>query len=152
PDLAALYEREGKPESAIALYEKAQQRQPQVDAVANNLAMLLVTYRTDKASLGRARELTAKFEQSDSGALLDTLGWVRFKLGETQDAIALLERAVTRAPDSRVIRFHLAMAQLQAGLSDQARSNLETVLKDESVFAGRDEARAALDGLKRRVG
>jgi len=114
--------------------------------------MLLVTYRTDKPSLVRARELTAAFEKSDSGALLDTRGWVRFKLGETRDAMGLLERALERAPDSRVIRFHLAMAQLQAGLSDQARTNLETVLKDDAGFSGRAEARAALENLKRRVG
>ena len=52
--------------------------------IAVNLAMLLVTYRTDRPSLARAKELTAPFTNSESGSLLDTSGWVRFKLGETQ--------------------------------------------------------------------
>jgi tetratricopeptide (TPR) repeat protein len=151
-DLAALYERDGKPDAAIALYERLHQREPGQEVAANNLAMLLVTYRTDKSSLARARELTAPFASSDSGSLLDTSGWVRFKLGETQDALALLERAVSRSPDSRVIRYHLAMAQMQAGLAEKARTNLETALQGDTVFSGRDEARAALDDLKRRAG
>jgi tetratricopeptide (TPR) repeat protein len=151
-DLGALYERQGKADAAIALYEQLHLRDPQANFAANNLAMLLVTYRTDKASLERARQLTESFANSDSGSLLDTSGWVRFKTGDNQDALPLLERAANRAPDSRVIRFHLAMAQLQAGQHDKARDNLEVVLKDDTGFSGRDEARTALDNLKRRAG
>ena len=149
-DLAALYERQGKPDSAIALYDQLHLRDPAQEFAANNLAMLLVTYRTDKGSLGRAKQLTAAFANSDSGALLDTSGWVRFKLGETEDALQLLERAASRAPDSRVIRYHLAMAQLSAGQQDKARGNLEAVLKDAAAFTGFEEARIALDILRRR--
>ena len=151
-DLAALYERSGQSDAAIALYDQLHQRDPRQDFAANNLAMLLVTYRTDKPSLERARQLTEAFASSESGALLDTSGWVRFKSGDTQDALPLLERAADRSPESRVIRFHLAMAQLQAGQHEKARDNLEAVLKDDAGFAGRDEARAALDTLKRRAG
>jgi tetratricopeptide (TPR) repeat protein len=151
-DLGALYERQGKADAAIALYDHMHQRDPRQELAANNLAMLLVTYRKDKESLDRAKQLTAGFASSDSGSLLDTSGWVRFKLGENQDALQLLERAVERAPDSRAIRYHLAMAQLSVGQDDKARDNLEAVLKGDVVFAGRDEARAALESLKRRAG
>jgi tetratricopeptide (TPR) repeat protein len=150
-DLGSLYERQRKPEAAIELYEQLHKRNPRQQFAANNLAMLLVTYRTDKESLSRARSLTESFGDSNVGSLLDTSGWVRFKNGENQDALVLLERAVSREPGSPVFRFHLAMAQIEAGEHDKARDNLEAALK-AGTFTGRDEARAALDSLNRRAG
>ena len=149
-ELASLYEQQGKAEEAIAVYDEVLKRRPREDAAANNLAMLLVTYRTDGPSLERARELTESFANSDTGAFLDTSGWVRLKTGDVDRALHLLERAVNRTPQSQVFRYHLAMAQIQAGMHDKARDNLETVLKDDDKFSGRDAARAALDSLKRR--
>jgi tetratricopeptide (TPR) repeat protein len=110
--------------------------------------MLLATYQRDKASLDRARDLTAPFASSDDGALLDTNGWVHFKRGEIQDAIPLLERALTRAPDSKIIHYHLGMAELQTGQRASARTNLEAALSGAANFDGADEARSVLTDLK----
>jgi predicted Zn-dependent protease len=79
---------------------------------------------------------------------LDTSGWVRFKRHEYQDAAAMLERAISRAPDSQVIRYHLAMAELQLGQRDRARANLESALAGTGSFSGSDEARSVLTNLK----
>ncbi|MEP7242660.1 MAG: tetratricopeptide repeat protein [Gammaproteobacteria bacterium] len=152
-DLATLYERNNRVDSAISLYDSLQKRSPKAAYAANNLAMLLVTYRSkDKASMDRARDLTANFATSDNGALLDTSGWVRFKRGEYGEALPVLERAVERAPDAKVIRYHLAMAELQAGHRDRARQNLETALAGGASFSGADEARSALAELKSSSG
>jgi tetratricopeptide (TPR) repeat protein len=151
-DAARLYEQQGRIDAAIAGYEALYKENPKAQQwAANNLAMLLVTYKKDPVSLDRARELTLAFATSDNGALLDTVGWVRFKRGEYQQALQVLERATERAPDSRVIRFHLAMAQLQLGLRDRARTNLESALTGSETFEGSDEARTALAGLKARA-
>ncbi len=146
--LAALYEKAGRIDEAIARYEtlyRANARERQF--AANNLAMLLVTYKNDKASLERARELTAGFASSQDAALLDTHGWVRFKRREYQDALTTLERAAERAPESRVIRYHLGMAELQLGQRDRARTALEFAVSGRASFAGSAEARTALAGL-----
>jgi len=145
--LADLYEQQGHAEEAIALYEGLYARHPHLDMAANNLAMLLATYRTDQRSLDRARQLTAAYANAQSGALLDTNGWVLLKLGDVAGALPTLERAADRAPASRVIHYHLAMAQLKAGQRDKARANLETALSGSAHFAGSDEARATLDSL-----
>jgi Flp pilus assembly protein TadD len=116
--------------------------------VANNLAMLLVTYRKDRPSLDRARDLTADFVSSADGKLLDTNGWVRVKRGEFADALPVLGRAVERAPNSREIRYHLAMAELYLGQTDRARADLETALAGSVKFYGSDDARITLASLK----
>lgn len=123
-ELAALYEKLGRVEEAIGLYEKLLQEDPNAQQLAaNNLAMLLATYRTDAASLDRARALTARFDLSDNASLLDTAGWVHFKRHEYQDAVAVLERAVDRSPDSTVIHSHLEMARAAVAAPAGSRVN-----------------------------
>jgi predicted Zn-dependent protease len=110
--------------------------------------MLLVTYKTDKASLDRARSLTVGFATSDNASFLDTVGWVRFKRREYKDAVVVLERAADRSPDSKVIRYHLGMAELRTGEREHARTNLESALSGAADFAGSEEARSALASLR----
>ena len=147
-DLAMLYEQQGAADRAIQQYNSLHKRNPRLDFAANNLAMLLVTYRKDAASLDQARDLTAPFAKSENSALLDTHGWVQLKRGEVADALSVLEKAAAQSPDSRVIRYHLGMAQLKAGQRDRARSSLESALGGGGGFQGIDEARATLAQLK----
>jgi len=150
-ELAALYEKQGRVNDAIARYDDLYRNIPQLQQLAaNNLAMLLVTYRTDQVSLDRARDLTSAFTLSDNSSMLDTAGWVHFKRGEYQDALPVLERAVEHAPESKVIRYHLALAELRLGQRDRARSNLETALSGTSDFSGADDARSILARLNAR--
>ena len=150
-ELATLYERQGQIDEAIHQYELLYQRRPHLELAANNLAMLLVTYRKDRASLDRARDLTASFANSDVAALLDTHGWVMFKRGETLQALTALEKASAEAPDSKVIRYHLGMAELQLGRREQARADLESALSGAVSFAGSEEARHTLASLQSRT-
>ena len=147
-ELALLYEGDGRVDDAIALYDTAYKHNPHVQPVANNLAMLLVTYKKDRPSLDRARDLTADFVSSPDGKLLDTNGWVRVKRGEYAEALPVLGRAAERAPNSREIRYHLAMAELYLGQTDRARADLETALQGAAKFYGSDDARLTLASLK----
>ena len=151
-ELALLQERQGRPDEAVATYEASYRSNPHSRAIANNLAMLLVTYRKDRPSLDRARDLIKGFESSGEGSLLDTNGWVHFKRAEYADALPQLERAVQLAPDSRVIHYHLGMAELQAGRTERARVDLQTAVSGAADFQGVDEARTALASLKNRTG
>jgi tetratricopeptide (TPR) repeat protein len=151
-NLAALYVQQGRYEDAIRQYEVLHERRPHLDVAANNLAMLLVTYRQDQASLDRARELAAPFANSDVGALLDTHGWVLFKRGEVLAALSALQRASAEAPDSKVILYHLGMVQLKAGQADKARTSLEAALAEGASFSGTAEARLALAQLRGPTG
>ena len=92
--------------------------------------------------------LIEPFATSSVVAYLDTHGWVRFKRGEFTQAVPVLERAVSELPESKVLRFHLGMAQYKNGQRDQAISNLEKALDGGAKFSGADEARSVLSQLK----
>ena len=145
--LAAIYEQSGKPDDAAGVYESALRANPKSDVVANNMAMLLVTYRKDAQSLNRAKELSARFAGSGNASFLDTYGWVLYKHGEPNAAVAALQSAVSKNPDSPTSLYHLGMAQASAGQGEAARDNLSRSLKSGKSFSGMDEAKATLDKL-----
>jgi len=122
-ELASLYEKQGQIDAAITCYDTLLHGAPGSRRIAaNNLAMLLVTYKTDATSLDRARGLIAGFDMSTDASLLDTAGWVHFRRREYREAVNLLERAADHSPDSKVIRDHLGKARSAvAGLSAPRR-------------------------------
>ncbi len=94
-DLATAYQKQGKPDQAIATYEDALKRYPQALPVANNLAMLLIA-RKDKASLERAAQVAQVLSGIDQSSMLDTLGWVKFQNGAVNEALPLLQKALEK--------------------------------------------------------
>lgn len=150
-ELAQVYESQRRVDDAIAVYEASYKKSPQ-PRVASNLAAMLVSYKTDRASLDRARDLTAPFSSSTDGTLLDANGWVHFKRGEFEEAVPVLSRAAERSPASKEIRYHLGMAELRAGQTERARADLEAAVEGASRYFGSDEARTTLASLKGRAG
>jgi tetratricopeptide (TPR) repeat protein len=146
-ELANLYEHLGKPRDAIQVYEDELRKDPNADVAANNLAMLLITYGKDPQSLDRAKTLSARFASSNNAAFLDTYGWVLYKHGDSAAAVAALQTAVSKTPDSPISLYHLGMAQASAGQDGAARDNLMRSLQSGRSFAGMDEAKATLDKL-----
>lgn len=145
--LASYLEQTGQLESAIAQYEKVLKEQPDSSLAANNLAMLLVEYRTDEASWKRAQTLVQPLRNSTQPAFLDTVGWVEYKLGAHAQAVLFLEKAVEGAPDAALMQYHLGMAYLASGNAVAARDHLAKALESNVEFKGMDEAKAALAKL-----
>jgi Flp pilus assembly protein TadD len=147
-ELALMYQDRGHVDDAIACYEAWNRSHPKDNRGVNNLAMLLVSYKKDRISLDRARDLAASFADARDPHLLDTNGWVHFKRGEYPQALTALRRAAEGEPGAKEIHYHLGMAELQAGRKDSARTELETALSGKANFTGSDEARIALASLK----
>lgn len=147
-DLGRLYERLGRPDDAIALYSDYLAANRSAVFAANNLAMLLVTYRRDPASLSRARELAERLSASSEVSVLDTRGWVKFKTGDVRGAESLLLEAVNRRPAEPEMHFHLAMTQLNSGERESAEQNLKIALSLDEPFVGIEDAKAALAQLR----
>jgi tetratricopeptide (TPR) repeat protein len=145
--LASMFEKQGMPDAAIGEYEDDIRRYPQSDLAANNLAMLLATYKKDAASLDRARDLSARFAKSVNPSYLDTYGWVLFKRGDAPDSVPVLTQVVAKVPDAVLARYHLGMAQSLTGDDSGARDNLLRAVNSGARFTGLDEAKATLEKL-----
>jgi Flp pilus assembly protein TadD len=57
----------------------------------------------------------------DDGYIVDSLGWVYFRLGEHQKSVTFLERAVELRPQDPVINDHLGDAYWRVGRNQEAR-------------------------------
>ena len=147
-DLATLYASLGRIDDAAEAYRQALHDNPSSSEAANDLAMLLVATRTDRADLDQALSVAQRFDNSPNPYYVDTLGWVQYKRGDLTRALSTLGQAVNLAPSVPELRYHLAMAELQSGQTAVARDNLEKALSGGNSFDGKAEARAALTKLQ----
>ena len=129
--------------SALKYYEEALDRSPDQVAVMNNIALLHAEYGYD---LQRAEELASRAYSRRSGdpGLVDTLGWVLLKQGKLEQALSLLQSAVTRAPQVPDVHYHYGAALLKAGRRAEGREELKTALKISPGFEGATKARMLL--------
>ena len=147
--LASAYSTQGKIDPAITAYDDALRLNPRNVLVANNLAVLLVDYKGDPQSLQKAFALSRDFEKDAPHPLfLDTLGWVRFRMGQQEEALRLMKNAVAKAPEVPTLNYHLGMAYYQSGKTAQARAYLSKALKSAEAFQGRQEAEQILSQVK----
>lgn len=146
-ELGALLAGRGRTADAIAVYEDALVRNPADNPAANDLAMLLVRNEPDAKALKRAGDLVERFADSTNPAFLDTRGWVLYKQGRFEEAVAVLEKAVAGAPSARELRYHLGMAQLKAGRTEDARESLEAAVSEGPAYDGIETARETLGRL-----
>ncbi len=111
----------------IALMEQDLRRvialQPDNSMALNALGYSLAIYtdRLDEALQLISQALTIT---PDDPAILDSMGWVLFKLGRLEDAINYLERAYTAFPDPEVTS-HLVQAYHAAGQNRRAQTLLQ---------------------------
>ena len=145
--LATYLEKSGKLDQAIEQYEKVLKADPKSVLAANNLAMLLIEYKSDDKSKARARELAELLTAAKEPAYLDTVGWVQYHFGDYQKATEYLEKAVQAAPDAALIRYHLGMAYVGLGNKVLAKDNLKQAVEANIDFKGLDQAKAELAKL-----
>lgn len=104
---ASVMEREGDIEGAIDIYEKLYAQNSEISLFANNLASLLNMYRNDAESLDRAYTIARRLRGSDIPAFQDTYGWIAYRRGDFDDALAHLEPAAEGLPEDPRVHYHL---------------------------------------------
>ncbi len=143
--LASVLASQGSLEAAIEAYETVLRLNPQNLLSANNLASLLTESPGDARSIERAFALSRDFEKSPSHPLfLDTLGWVRLKMGHHEDALRLIKQAIAKAPELPTLNYHLGAALYQTGQKVEAKLYLSKALNSILTFQGRQEAELLL--------
>ena len=115
---------------AEADFLRALEFEPEQPYVMNYLAYSWVEKKMNlekaKGMLYRAVEL-----RPDDGYIVDSLGWVYYRVGEYENAVRYLERAVELRPHDPVINDHLGDAYWKVGRKAEARFQWRRALSFE---------------------
>src|SRR6266496_674232 len=132
-------------------YEKLLSINPGFVPALNNLAYLYMERLDD---LNKAYDLARKAHdlQGQDAAVADTLGWVLYKRGDYQQALAILQESAEKAADNPEIQFHLGMTAYMMGQTDLARVALRKAANTPKDFPGKDESTRRLALLETGTG
>ncbi|HNI74836.1 MAG TPA: tetratricopeptide repeat protein, partial [Accumulibacter sp.] len=143
--LASVLASQNAVDEAIAAYDAVLRMNPRNIFSANNLAALLADHKQDAPNLERAFLLSREFEKDAPHPLfLDTLAWVRLKMGHLEEAVRIMRQAIAKAPDLPTLNYHLGAALHQSGRNGEAKIYLAKALKSTEQFQGRREAQQLL--------
>jgi tetratricopeptide (TPR) repeat protein len=134
---------------AIGVYEKLIARKPDLWIAANDLAFLLSESSSSKKDLERALSLAKKAQENrpEDPSVLDTLGWVYFKMGNNPTALTFLVKAATKNPQSGMINYHMGMVSYKSGKVGEAKEYFKKAAESKVSFDGKEEAKKMLGEL-----
>ena len=137
-----LYERRGERDKATAAMRQVLQADPGHPEALNYIAY---GYAESGEHLQEALQLAKRaVHLKPEGHILDTLGWVYFKLDRLPEAGEALEKAVELLPDDPLVREHLGDVYRAAGDADKARGAYRKALELDPQAKG---VREKLKGL-----
>jgi Flp pilus assembly protein TadD len=127
--LGAIYERQKLFDRAEVEFKKTLEVNPKNAPVLNYYGYMLgdLGLRLDEAEALVQRALK---EEPNSGAYLDSLGWIYFRENKLAKAEATLLKAVTRESHDATIRSHLGDVYAKSGRLDLAATEWEKSLTE----------------------
>jgi Flp pilus assembly protein TadD len=146
--MADLLIRRGEFVPAMKCYEEILQGVPDHAAAMNNLAMLHADHGYDLERAATLASMHYTRFPKDAGAC-DTMGWVLFKQGKQEQALALLRSGAEGAPNNPVHRYHYGAALLKAGETAAGRKEIAAALKLSRNFDGAGQAQSLLGNASR---
>jgi tetratricopeptide (TPR) repeat protein len=122
-----LLEREGKSVEALETMKQAVSLNAEHAEALNFIAY---AYAERGENLTEALELARRaVALNNDGHILDTLGWVYFKMGRLNEARPELEAAAALLSEDPVVLGHLGDLYRDLGLNDRALATYRKVLK-----------------------
>ncbi len=127
--IGAIYERQKMFDKAEEEFKKVLEVNPKNASALNYYGYMLADrgIRLDEAKEMIQRALD---QEPFSGAYLDSLGWVYYKLNKLTDAEAALRKAVERESHDPTIRSHLGDVYAKQGRMEQAAIEWEKSLSE----------------------
>ena len=115
-------------DGAIAIYDKLYALNSSNLVVANNLASLISSYKSDQPSLDRAWTVARRLNGSTVPAFADTYGWLAHLRGQTAEALPYMELAAKGLEQDPLVQFHMAEVLKASGRADEAKTYYAKVL------------------------
>jgi tetratricopeptide (TPR) repeat protein len=145
--IAVIYDSQKKLDLSEKHYRACLEADPTFAPAANNLAYILAEGDRDLNEALKYAQ-AAKAALPEDASVADTLGWVYYKKGLYDSAIAEFKASLAKAPENPTMMYHLGLAYAKKGETDKARAELERALKLGNKFDGAEEAKKALAEIK----
>jgi tetratricopeptide (TPR) repeat protein len=140
---AGVQKFDGQIDSAIATYRDLLRIDPKSTIGANEIANLLADQKPlDKGALRQALDLLQKNALLKNQAILDTLAWSNYRLGDLEKAKELLVLANADQSSNPQMRFHNGAVLIASGERAKGQEIIKNTLKD--TYPGRNEAEEIL--------
>ncbi len=141
---AISYERDGDWEAAEPDFRHALELNPDQPQVLNYLGYSLVEQRRN---LDEALDMIERAVAAEprSGYIVDSLGWVLYRLGRFEEAVAPMERAVELLPNDPIINDHLGDVYYMVGRFREADFQWHRALSFEPEPEEAERIRLKLD-------
>ena len=140
---AGYLEQNQDPEGAITIYEKLYAKTSANLILANNLASMLASYRSDAISLDQAYTVARRLRGTKNPAFSDTYGWITHIRGNSTEALPYLEIAASGLTKDPLVQFHLAEVYKALNRMADAKAQYARVLELVPATDRRDFVLAA---------
>ncbi|SPH24096.1 Beta-barrel assembly-enhancing protease [Defluviimonas aquaemixtae] len=144
---ASFLEQTGDIDGSIAIYEELYKANSANPIIANNLASLLSTHRSDPDSLARAEVIARRLRGSTLAPYQDTYGWIAYLRGNYGEALKELEPAAEGLNTDPVVQYHLGMTYLALERKEDALVRFRKALD----LAGPDDSRPDIVAARQEV-
>ena len=143
--LGMMQQQMGQIPEALKAYEQALEFTGGNPVVLNNMAWLYLDSDPERAvKLGKQAYEIAP----ERAEIVDTYGWVLFKLGKQREALNVLQQALVIAPRNAEIGLHVAEALHSLGRDSEAKPLLDRVLEEHPHTQWAGPARDLLKKLR----
>lgn len=138
------YERTGQHDRAEADFRRTLELQPNHPSVLNYLGYMLVEQQ-QKLDEALSMIETAVAARPDNGYIVDSLGWVYFRLGRYQDAVAPMEMAAELMATDPIVNDHLGDVYWMVGREREAEFQWRRAMSFDPEPAELDRIRRKLE-------
>jgi tetratricopeptide (TPR) repeat protein len=150
--LGAAYEKRGDVDKSIDMMRKVLRINQDNAAALNFIGYTLADRGLNKDFEEAEKLVTRALElKPDSGAFMDSLGWLYFRRGQYARAVDTLEKATALSPEEPLIIEHLGDAYQSVQRKPQAADAYRRALEALRGAPDPQEARAARVGLERKL-
>jgi len=142
-----IYEKRQDWEKAKQSYRQVLELEPDNADASNQLAYVMLE-QGGNVDVALAMAQSARRQFPNEPRYCDTLGWAYYHKGVYNSAVDLFKEAVKGNPKSPTYAYHLGLAYARNGQSDQARKQLDLLLKIKPDYPDADKLRQALAASK----
>jgi tetratricopeptide (TPR) repeat protein len=140
---AEIQKSDEQTDRVIDTYRSVLRTNPKSVIAANELATMLADQRPlDKVALQEAHDLLLKNAFVKNQAILDTLAWSNYRLGDFKKAKYLLDAANADHSSNPQLRFHYGAILIALGENVKGQGMIQNTLND--AYPGRSEAEKLL--------